>query len=129
MAFMLLITRYPIMVYTFIIITYGILFYNFNSPCLCNGKSLDGLYSKLTTYTSEYHNLYSEYIDYDNLLSQAIRHPERNDIIVEYLSDKKISTFLEMSYKLNKIRNIETSIKGIKPDFVSTVKRELHEYF
>lgn len=66
---------------------------------------------------------------FDNLLSQAIYRPERNDLIVEYLSNKKISAFLEMSYKLNDIRDIESKVKAIKPNFISTIKKELHEYF
>ena len=129
LAFMLFLAKHLITIYTIIIVSYGILFYILNSPCLCDGESLDELSSKLTTCIVEYNKLYNEYIHYDSLLSQAIYRPEKNDIILEYLSDKKISTFLEMSHKLNNIRCIEYNVKGIKPDFISTVKKELHEYF
>lgn len=120
---------YPIIIYTILIITYGILFYYFNSPCLCDGESLNELNGKLTTFIIEYNKLYSEYTHYDNLLSQATYRPERNDFIMEYLSNKKIEAFMKMSHKLSNIRCIESNIKGINPDFTSTIKKELYEYF
>jgi hypothetical protein len=129
LAYLFFLARCPIIIYTTLILTYGILFYYFNSPCLCDGENLDELNGELIICTTEYNKLHNDYIHYNNLLSQAIYRPERNDIIVEYLSDKKISTFLEMSYKLNKIRSIEISIKEMNPNFISSIKKELHEYY
>lgn len=121
--------RHPIIIYIIITIIYGLLFCYLNNPYLCDVSNLDELNSKLTTHITEYNKLYTEWIHYDNLLSQAIYRPERNDLIVEYLSNKKINAFLKMSYKLNDIRDIESSVKAIKPNFISTIKKELYEYY
>ena len=129
LGFIFILVKQPLIIYIFMTVAYILLFIYFADIYLCEDNNLEELKGKLTTYIIEYNKLNSEFIHYDHLLKKAINHPERHKDIEEYLCGKKIDKFFEMGDRYSIIRNIETNIKKIEPNFVSTILKDLNELF
>jgi len=122
---------YPLVLIIILIILNIILSIYFANPFLCDGESLDELLNKLTLLSKDYIENNREYEQYSDLLEQVSKRPDcvKDNGIERYLTIKKDQKNVEIVSTLFKIRIIEASIRVKDPNFVSTIKREWHEYF
>lgn len=119
-----IIARYPLLLSFIITIIYSILsLYFYNHITYCDSTGLEELKDNLLSECDKYYKALDEYKHTDYLLSQAKNRPEKNNDIIQYLTNKTNEKYSVYHNHLWNIINIRNDIIKIEPTYRYTIKR------